>query len=74
MSNNIKIKSKHSSTQSQTSSMKMEELVAEYISQMDEKDRIAYEIAKDHLETSFDIEKSIGFQDYLKERANKNKD
>ena len=36
----------------------------EYIASMSEKERIAYLIAKDHLETSFDIQKSIGYQTY----------
>ena len=36
----------------------------EYIANMSEKERIAYLIAKDHLETSFDIQKSIGYQTY----------
>jgi hypothetical protein len=40
-----------------------------YISQMSIQERKAYEIAKQHLETSFNIEKSIGFIDW-KERNN----
>ena len=38
----------------------------EYIANMSEKERIAYLIAKDHLERSFDIQKSIGYQTYKK--------
>ncbi len=38
----------------------------EYIASLSEKERIAYLIAKDHLETSFDIQKSIGYQTYKK--------
>ena len=38
-----------------------EELHMLYISQMSIQERKAYEIAKEHLETSFNIEKSIGF-------------
>jgi len=33
----------------------------EYLSQLDEKERVALEIAQDHLKTSFDLEKSIDF-------------
>ena len=33
-----------------------------YIAQLDDKERIAYDIAKDHLGSSFSIVKSIGFQ------------
>ena len=32
-----------------------------YISQMDELEKKSYFIAKDHLESSFSIEKSVGF-------------
>ena len=38
----------------------------EYIARMSEKERIAYFIAKEHLGTSFDIQKSIGYQTYVK--------
>jgi hypothetical protein len=37
-----------------------------YIASMSEKERIAYFIAKEHLGTSFDIQKSIGYQTYVK--------
>lgn len=43
-----------------------------YINTMDDKTRIAYEIANNHLESSFDLEKSIGFQSFLKTYTNKN--
>ena len=45
-----------------------EELHMLYISQMSVQERKAYEIAKEHLETSFNIDKSIGFIDWKKER------
>lgn len=38
-----------------------------YIEQMDEKERQAYEIAKNHLQSSFDIRKSLGFQKWSKD-------
>ena len=41
-----------------------------YISQMTEQERLVLKIATEHLETSFDIEKSIGFQQW-KESNNK---
>lgn len=41
-----------------------------YISQLSDKEKIVLEIAKEHLETSFCIEKSIGYLNWLK---NKNK-
>ena len=43
-------------------------LIDEYIASLDEQHRIVYEIAKDHLETSFDIEKSIGYLQWLSKR------
>jgi hypothetical protein len=36
-------------------------LIMEYIKTLSEKERKAYEIAKDHLGTTFQIEKSNGF-------------
>ena len=36
---------------------------------MDDKTRQTYEIAKEHLESSFDITKSIGFKQYLKSKS-----
>jgi hypothetical protein len=39
----------------------------QYIEQMDEKERQAYEIAKSHLQSSFDIRKSLGFQKWSKD-------
>ena len=39
----------------------MDTLVEKYIKQMDDKSRKVYEIAKENLESSFSIEKSIGF-------------
>ena len=36
-------------------------LISHYINSLDERNKQAYEIAKDHLGTSFDLEKSIGF-------------
>ena len=39
-------------------------LVEEYIKQLDEIHKQVYEIAKEHLGSSFDIEKSIGFLEF----------
>ena len=49
--------------------MTEDELIQEYIDSMTEQDRIVLEIAKDHLGSSFDILKSIGFETWLKERS-----
>jgi len=45
-----------------------EELHMLYISKMTIQERKAYEIAKEHLETSFNIEKSIGFLKWKKDK------
>jgi len=42
--------------------------IEEYKNAMNPADKAAYEIAVKQLESSFDIEKSIGFMDYLKEQ------
>lgn len=42
--------------------------VEAYIKQLSEKEKIVFEIAKKHLETSFDISKSNGFKQYLKDK------
>ena len=41
-----------------------EELKKAYLQNLDEKERIAMEIAKDHLKTSFDLEKCIDFKNW----------
>jgi hypothetical protein len=44
------------------------ELTLEYVKSMSEKELKAYHIAKEHLGDSFQLEKSIGFLDWLKNR------
>ena len=44
----------------------IEECVILYENSMTEADKIAYEIAKKQLESSFDVEKSIGFIQFIK--------
>ena len=43
--------------------------VAEYIAQLNDKEKIAYNIAKDHLGTSFSIVKSIGFIEWTEKQS-----
>ena len=45
------------------------ELLAEYILQLDDKEKIAYKIAVEYLGSSFNLEKSIGFQKWLKKKS-----
>ena len=42
------------------------ELVEQYIAQLTPSEKIVYDIARKHLESSFCIEKSIGFLEYVK--------
>lgn len=42
-----------------------QEHLKEYIHQLSLKEKKAYEIAKSHLQSSFDLEKSIGFKQYM---------
>lgn len=51
-------------------SQEIKELHMLYISQMSVQERKAYEIAKEHLETSFNIDKSIGFIEWKKSKIN----
>lgn len=45
----------------------MEHAVSQYFATMNEVDLKIYNLARDQLKTSFDLEKSIGFLDYLKQ-------
>lgn len=45
----------------------LNELLELYIENMNPYERVAYEIAKKNLESSYDMEKSIGFSDFIKE-------
>lgn len=40
--------------------------VNDYISQLSEQEKLVLQIATTHLETSFDITKSIGYMEWLK--------
>ena len=42
-------------------------IIERYLKSLGEKERKAYHIAKDHLGSSFSVEKSIGFLAWLKE-------
>lgn len=48
------------------SSTELKILIDKYISQLNDIEKKVFTIAKDHLETSFSIEKSIGFKQWLK--------
>lgn len=46
----------------------LQQLVAEYMDQLSDVERKACAIAKDHLGSSFNIVKSNGFNDWIKEK------
>ena len=54
---------------------KAEELIAEYKESLTEQEKLVLNIASEHLESSFDIEKSIGYlkwlEDYKSEQEKK---
>ena len=45
-------------------------MMSQYLDSLDERNKCAYNIAKDHLGTSFDLEKSIGYLQF-KEKCEK---
>jgi hypothetical protein len=46
----------------------MEEMIRIYISQLTEQELLVLEIARDHLGSSFDISKSIGFLNWIEKQ------
>ena len=52
--------------------MDEEALIEKYISQLNNSEKLAYEIAKEHLETSFDMSRSIGFLEFKKKYISNN--
>ncbi len=57
-------------TNTDTKSEKSQEelLIEQYIAQMTEQEKLVLEIAVDHLETSFDIVRSIGYKEWLEKQ------
>lgn len=47
---------------------KIQALIKKYIESLTSYEKQAYDIAENHLESSFDVEKSIGFLKYLSEQ------
>jgi hypothetical protein len=45
-------------------------LEQQYLENLSEKERKAYEIAKEHLGMSFQLDKSVGYLKWLKSRTN----
>lgn len=53
------------------SEISIKDLINEYMNGLDEMEKIALDVAKDELESSFSIEKSIGFLKWKETRDNK---
>lgn len=47
----------------------VQESILKYLEQLGDKERIAYSIAKEHLGTSFNVVKSIGYITWKKEKS-----
>jgi hypothetical protein len=47
---------------------KIQTLIKKYIESLSPHEKQAYDIAENHLESSFDVEKSIGFLKYVSEQ------
>ena len=67
MSTSVSIQAKDNTQRSSNE----DSLTSEYISQMNSKEKIAYHIAMDHLGTSFNLKKSIGYKEWLKKNKEK---
>lgn len=46
----------------------MDELIKEYTAQLNEQENLVLKIAVEHLESSFDISKSVGFVEWRKNK------
>ena len=69
MDNKSKNKKNEKSKKNKLTKKKLDKLIEEYVSTFDEKDREAYKIAQEHLQSSFSLVKSIGFNKFLKEKG-----
>ena len=56
--------------ENQTSTENEENLLQQYLNTLDEKEILAYNIAKEHLGMSFQLEKSTGYLDWKKQNNN----
>jgi putative cell wall-binding protein len=52
----------------ETYSCELQELIVEYVQQLDPIEKKAYAIAKEHLKSSFNIVKSNGFNEWKNEK------
>lgn len=65
MNNNISKSNDISKINSNNNKNDNDSLIEKYMKHMSDKEKLAFEIAKDHLGSSFDIEKCIGFKKFV---------
>ncbi len=58
-------------TTTTTTTTTLEALMAEYVAQLSPSEAQVLAIAKDHLESSFHLDKTIGFTQWVKKRQTK---
>lgn len=63
-----KVKKKSSSDKEKK---QIEELKQQFLQEMDDKTKQAYEIAQHHLESSFDLDKCLAFQTFIHKKLKK---
>tara|TARA_B100001287_G_C22624680_1_gene501864 strand:- start:319 stop:477 length:159 start_codon:yes stop_codon:yes gene_type:complete len=51
--------------------METEKIKEEYLKTLNLEEKETLKIAKDHLKTSFNLEKSVGYVNYIKNNSNK---
>lgn len=66
----VKLKIKKKVKKVKNKETKKNDLKNKYLTSLNEKEKIAYNIAVRHLGSSFNLEKSIGFQKWLKKNNN----
>jgi len=67
--NESKVKEiKQTKNVTQLTNQKHRKQIETYISELSEQQQLVMKIAQEHLETSFDITKSIGFQEWQKNK------
>jgi DNA-directed RNA polymerase specialized sigma subunit len=67
---NIIMQSESEETSQKSQEQILEEQIQEYISTLSDREKIVLEIAKEHLQSSFSMERSIGFIKWLNEKHN----
>ena len=59
---------KTNSNDDENKNLELEKEINEYLNQLDLKEKIAYQIAREHLGTSFNVVRSNGFSEWKKNK------